>query len=64
MQYAWGAAAIAGRVVAERDGYVRKVRSKGQRKLPPKTAERIERYETRVVRAVTPLGPIVMRGTL
>jgi len=43
------------RVVAERDAYVRKVRSKGQRKLPPKTADKIERYEARVVRAVTGL---------
>src|SRR5262245_13434292 len=40
------------RVVAERDAYLRKVRAKGQRKLPPKTADKIERYEARVVRAV------------
>jgi RNA polymerase primary sigma factor len=40
------------RVVAERDAYLRKVRAKGQRKLSPKTAEKIERYEARVVRAV------------
>jgi RNA polymerase primary sigma factor len=40
------------RVVAERDAYLRKVRAKGQRKLAPKTAEKIERYEARVVRTV------------
>ena len=40
------------RVVADRDTYLRKLRAKGRRKLAPKTAERLERLEARVVRAV------------
>jgi len=43
------------RVVADRDAYVRRIRVKGRRKLAPKTAERLERYEARVVRAVCAL---------
>jgi RNA polymerase primary sigma factor len=43
------------RVVADRDAYVRRIRIKGRRKLAPKTAERLEQHEARVVRAVTGL---------
>jgi RNA polymerase primary sigma factor len=43
------------RVVAERDAYARKVRAKGKRKLAPKTVERLEKHEARVVRAVSAL---------
>jgi RNA polymerase primary sigma factor len=44
------------RVVSDRDAYVRKVRAKGRRKLSPQSAERVERLESRVVRAVSALG--------
>jgi RNA polymerase primary sigma factor len=43
------------RVVADRDAYLRKLRVKGRRKLSPKSADRLERLEARVVRAVCAL---------